>query len=78
MILQYTEAWSRCFQVRYLHISGREVNVSLELLAKRSDDGQTDAFVASRYHGNLGGHVCPQRDIRATLIKYTLTVKNPF
>lgn len=47
----------------YLPVSGGEVNDSLELLAERSDDGQTDALVAPRYDGNPGSHVCPQRDI---------------
>ena len=43
---------------RYLHVSGGQVNVSLVLLAERSDDGQTDALVAARYYDNLGGHFC--------------------
>lgn len=50
-------------QVRYLHVSGGEVNISLELLAERSDDGQADALVAACYYGDLGGHVCLEMDI---------------
>ena len=47
----------------YLHVSGCEVNDSLELPAQLPDDGQADALVAARYHSNPGRHVCPQRDI---------------
>lgn len=46
----------RCCQVSYLHISGSEVNVPLELLAERSDDGKPNAFVTSSDNGDLGWH----------------------
>ncbi len=45
-----------------LHISGGQVNVSLKLLAERSDDGQTDALVTARYHSNLDSHVWLQKE----------------
>lgn len=51
---------ARCSQVSYLHVSGGDVDVSLVLLAERSDDGQADALVAARYHGDFDRHVCSQ------------------
>lgn len=38
-------------------ISGSEVDVPLEVLAQRLHDGLADAFVATRYHGDLAGHL---------------------
>lgn len=71
MLLQHTEAWSRCDQLRYLHVSGGEVNISFELLTKRPDNGKTDAFVTACYHGDLGGHVCSRKDSQSMNSKKT-------
>lgn len=43
---------------KYLHISGGDVNNTLELPTELFDDGQADTLVAPRYHGNPGCHVC--------------------
>lgn len=62
--------------MRNLHVSGGEVNVSLELLAEVLDDGQADALVTTGYHCNPAGHVCPQRVRIGSYIKYLLPVES--
>lgn len=50
-------------------VSGGKVNIALELLAERPDNGQTDALVTACYYGNFGRHDTQPADKKESSIK---------